>query len=294
MKNRILKSIVLFSVFSVFSVVSRAEVWSDTTFVGSVYTGCYSAISGLTIATTNGGYWTNTAVTYTNYYRLSGTNVAGRLPLSTNLAIVWKPGTGTNAVKITWLRPGGVNRTVIEKSYDAGATWTNWLDVTPGTTNWSDTGSNTWTGTIFTNVSTPIPSPLYPWGTTQDVTSLQAQITSNDSDIATLNTGKFSLAAWQSGSNALHVVDTNMQAQYDGHTNTIITGAHPGAGSASTNNTADFSASVHTHAWTAITNPPTTASGYGITDAATNGVLNGTNGLTWTIGTNQYWILEEP
>lgn len=160
------RTLSLFSVIllSVISAIAGSEIYSDLTFVGSVSTGTYSAISGISAVATNGGYYTNAVVT-TNYYRLCATNPAGRIPLSTNIVVAWTPGTGTNAIQLSWTRPGGVYRQVVERSLDGGVTWSNWLTTLPGASSWLDTGSNTWTPTIFTNAVSPIPAASYPWAT---------------------------------------------------------------------------------------------------------------------------------
>lgn len=147
----------------------RAQFYSDVTFVGSVHTGGYSAIGGISATVTNGGYYTN-ATTWTNYYRLCGTNAGGRIPLSTNVVVTFTGSSISNAVVLSWTRAAGVGRQVIEKSLDGGATWTNWLTLAPTVTSWTDTGSNTWTGTVFTNLHTEIVAGTYPWAPVDLVT----------------------------------------------------------------------------------------------------------------------------
>ena len=156
------KMFLAFVLVALFARTGAAQFYSDVTFVGSVRTGSYHAIIGIASAGTNGGYYTN-PVTLTNYYRMSGTNGDGRIPLSTNVIVTFTGGTNTNAVILAWTRSPGINRQVIEKSYDLGGTWTNWLTVGPTTTTWLDTGSNTWTTNIFTNAFSLIPAGTYPW-----------------------------------------------------------------------------------------------------------------------------------
>lgn len=162
-----------FAIF-VFSSSSNAQFYSDVQFIGDVTTGNYAAVSGLALSYTNTGYFTNIAVAQTNYYRVSATNFAGRIPLSSNIVAIFTPhATLTNAVVLSWTRPGGIARQVIEKSYDAGTTWTNWLTLAPTLATWTDTGSNSWTGTnIFTNVCAAIPAGVYPWATHENITDL--------------------------------------------------------------------------------------------------------------------------
>ncbi len=144
---------------------SSAQIFSDVDFRGNVKTSAWSAVSILSVGTTTNGYYTSG--TRTNYYRLSGTNLAGRIPLSTNIIFTFAGNTNgtTNAVTLTWTRKPGVAMHIIEKSYDLGVNWTNWLTAGPTVTNWTDTGSNTWTATIFTNVYSAIPAQTFPWYT---------------------------------------------------------------------------------------------------------------------------------
>ena len=128
-----------------------ASVFGKIRFLDEIILGRWCSISNITLAAGSGGTYTNG--TYTNYYRISGTNNQGRLPVSTNCSIVLTGTTNaSNAVVMTWPRYDGVRRYVIERSYDAGATWTNWTTVEPGATTWTDYGTNTYAGTTsFTN-----------------------------------------------------------------------------------------------------------------------------------------------
>lgn len=146
------------------------EVYSSVTFVGDVHTSSWSAVEGITYAVTNGGTYTNVA-TVTNYYRLSGTNIGGRIPLSTNIIVAITQSPTTNAIRLSWTRKGGIDRHVIEKSHDLGVTWTNWLSVSPSTNSWLDTGTNVWAATIFTNVYTALPAPAYDFATDVEVST---------------------------------------------------------------------------------------------------------------------------
>ena len=160
--------------------VIAATIYGPTVFMDDVSLGTWSAIdtADVSIATTTGGTWTN-ATAYTNYYRICGTNAKGRLPASDVLSITFTGNTNTtNAVAISWERYDGIRSYVIEYSAD-NASWTNWLTATANTTNWTDTGTNSWTQTMFTNLYSVIASPSTPFGSTQDVASLQAQITAN-------------------------------------------------------------------------------------------------------------------
>ena len=218
-------------------VAGAGELYSDITFVGSVHTGSYQAITGISAVATNGGYYPTNAVATTNYYRLCATNPAGRIPLSTNIVVVWIPGAGTNAVQLSWTRPGGVYRQVVERSLDAGATWTNWLTIVPTASSWLDTGSNTWTASVFTNLYSAIPAGTYPWSSTGDLAAHAAAVgtnvhglgtaaTSNATDFATTSQGV-------AGTNAqarVAVLETNTvsQAMFANHTNTPAMTAHSG------------------------------------------------------------------
>lgn len=140
-------------------------IYSRTVFYGDVSVGSWAAMTNLRSYCTSGGAYTNGAVT--NYYRLSATNRLGRLPLSTNVIVVCPGvtnGSGTNAIALTWARYDGISSYVIEVSTNAGTYWSNWLTLGPSYTNWTDTGTNGWTNSIFTNAHTTlIASPSVPW-----------------------------------------------------------------------------------------------------------------------------------
>lgn len=109
----------------------------------------WTAVSNLT-ATLN----TNGAMTGARYYRVSATNLAGRIPATamTNLTCA------TNGVTLQWKRRDGLMSYVVERSFD-NTTWTNWATVAMGTTNFTDYGTNTWNATAFTGVVSSIAAP---------------------------------------------------------------------------------------------------------------------------------------
>ncbi|NQT92554.1 MAG: hypothetical protein HQ559_07325 [Lentisphaerae bacterium] len=173
-----------------FATPAQAGTMGKTIFMSDVSVGSWTAISNLTIDTTSGGTYTN-ATTNTITCRISGTNKTGRLPVSTNAAISFLGGTnGTNAVTLTWPRYDGVRNYVIEKSYDAGATWTNWLTLGPSVTNWTDTGTNSWTDSVFTNAYTTLmPAPTVPWSPSQDVAEIEANLGTVSARVDVVETG---------------------------------------------------------------------------------------------------------
>lgn len=130
-----------------------ATLYGRTQFRDDVSVGAWSAISSASITTTNGGTYTNGV--YTNYYRITATNYNGRIPLSTNLSLTFSGATNhTNAVFLSWTRYEGITRYVVERSYDAGTTWTNHLTVSASSSNWTDTGTNSWTaGSVTSSVA---------------------------------------------------------------------------------------------------------------------------------------------
>lgn len=137
------------------------KIYGSTTFMGPVSVGAWSAIptSTVVVAQVPGGLWTN-AVAYTNWYRLTGTNAAGRLPVTAAIRVAWTGSTNASAVRLSWPRYDGLSAYVVERSYDAGATWTNWLRAgASSTTNWTDTGTNSWTAGSVTSLVTQIPAP---------------------------------------------------------------------------------------------------------------------------------------
>ena len=170
MKTRILRSFsIVFFAALCSAIVSRpaqaqSTIYSTLTLVGSVRTGSYSAVSGIIATPIPGGYYSN-GIPLTNYYCFCGTNLAGSIPLSTNVVVTWTPGSGTNSVLLQWVRAPGVFRQILLQSFDAGVTWTNWITLPPGTTAWIDTGSNVWMYGNFTNLFPAIPPATYPWPT---------------------------------------------------------------------------------------------------------------------------------
>lgn len=139
-------------------------IYGKTVFYDDVSVGSWNAISNVAWSTGSGGTYTN-PIAYTNYYRLCGTNLKGRIPLSTNVVAIFEGGTnGTNSVRLAWPRYNGVAAYVLDRSYNAGATWTNWLILGPAYTNWTDTGTNTWTAGTWTNGIALIPAPTTAWG----------------------------------------------------------------------------------------------------------------------------------
>jgi len=115
LKSQILKSQIVVILLCLAG-SAGAQRWSDQTFAGSVATGYYQAVSGIWAAYTNTGTMTNGV--RTNYYRLCGTNPAGRIPLSSNAVFSFTGSTNTNALVLAWTRAPGVNAHVIERSYD--------------------------------------------------------------------------------------------------------------------------------------------------------------------------------
>jgi len=138
--------------------------YGKTVFMDDVSVGSYIAPTNLSFATTTGGTYTNGAVT--NYYRMSATNLLGKVPTSTNLIATFTGNTNsgilaTNAVAISWDYYSGAKRMILERSTDLGVTWTNWVSILPSLTSYTDTGTNTWTNSAFSGSA--IPAPTVPW-----------------------------------------------------------------------------------------------------------------------------------
>lgn len=145
--------------------LQAANHYGPTVFYGDVSTGSLTnAPTPMAIeATVSGGSYTNG--TYTNYYRLAGTNLLGRIASSTNLVVSWTGAAeSNNAVRLSWIRYDGIAAMVIERSHDAGSTWTNWTTCSPALTSWVDYGTNAWQTTEFTSLYSLCPAPSVPWG----------------------------------------------------------------------------------------------------------------------------------
>ena len=151
-------------------IVWAAGTYSKTVFYDDVSVGTWTAAGPLTATYTTGGTYTNGA--YTNYYRLNGTNLQGRLPNSTVFTNSWTGTTNaSNAVVLHWPRKDGPQQWVIETSTN-GVQFTNWVFVTGGTfitTNYTDYGTNSWTHTYFTNLYSEIGAITVPWTTSTNL-----------------------------------------------------------------------------------------------------------------------------
>lgn len=186
-------------------IVHRADaatVIYDPVLYGDVTIGAYTSAVYLSRAWATNGVMTNASVTYTNTYRVTPTNRLGRYPLGTNWVTVHMGSATTNAVVLNWQQAGGASGYVVEKSWDAGSTWTNWAATGPLVTNWTDYGSNTWAAPAAWT-SSPIAAPMAPWGGTGDVISLQVQLDSADAHIADVSGRVSHVEAW----------DTNLWTQ---------------------------------------------------------------------------------
>lgn len=199
-----------------------AATFGPTEFADSVSVrSSWSAISNISITATSGGTYTN-ATTWTNYYRICGTNALGRIPVSSNCVVSFTGGTnGTNAVYISWPRKDGVANYTVEKSLDQGVTWTNWLSLGPTLTNWTDSGTNTWTtGSSPTSLYSVITAPVIDLEDASEVrvpgdggTNTAASKGYVTNHVGTAITGKVDIVDWQNSNATLQAgIDTNAAA----------------------------------------------------------------------------------
>lgn len=157
--------------------------YGPSVYYDQLSAGTWTNVAGLSSNAlySSGGTYTNGV--YTNHYRVSYTNIRGRGP-GASWKIVFTGNTngnsahGTNAVNISWAAKGGAASYIVEKSHDAGATWTNWVSVGASSTNWIDRGTNSWTNSIFTNAYSLIPSPptVFTSGTPFQATTSTGQV----------------------------------------------------------------------------------------------------------------------
>ena len=139
-----------------------AQEAGKTKFFDDVSLGTWSAMSNITHGFTTGGTYTNGI--YTNYYRVCATNAKGRLPVSTNVFFTWTgSATTSNAVSLAWSKKLGAQKYVIMRSRNAGSTWTQYVAVAASSTNWTDTGTNTWSNGNITSMYSVISAPSVPW-----------------------------------------------------------------------------------------------------------------------------------
>jgi hypothetical protein len=162
---------VLWASFLVYR-TQAGDVYGKAVFYRDITMGSWDAISNITQATTGGGSYSNAV---TNYYRWSGTNRAGRLPVSSNIIVAINGAAGTNAALFTWPYYDGLRNYVLELSTDAGSTWTQWVaNISPRVTNYTDLGTNVWTETEYTAVVSVIPAPTAPWGASGTLADIEA------------------------------------------------------------------------------------------------------------------------
>ncbi len=145
-------------------------IYSPTIFYRDVSVGLWTSTDAPSMSPTNhaaGGYLNGT---FTRYYRINGTNRAGRLPTSPSNSVTFNANPAltnafalTNAVSISWTPYDGVRSFVIERSED-GANFTNWIAVSGAVTNFIDRATNDWnSGNFSTLFPTTIPEPDVPW-----------------------------------------------------------------------------------------------------------------------------------
>ena len=153
--------------------VNASDIYTPV-FYGNVTVSNWPGITNTAITTTSGGTMTNGV--YTNTYRLYMTNIFGRTTRSTNLTSTFTGDvTYTNAVQLTWGRYYKyATHVIIEKSWDAGVNWTNWIAIAGTNVSYIDYGTNTWTAS--TNTTAAIPSGVYPWSGTADVATVAANL----------------------------------------------------------------------------------------------------------------------
>lgn len=199
-----------FIIFLIPCIIIAGALHSPLDFFRDVSVQSYTAIENISIKVTNGGTFTNG--TFTNFYRVNATSLVGRLPTSVIVSVIFKGNTNTsNAVFLSWSKKAGLRRYIIEFATNT-ANFTNWVDIAITTTNFTDLGTNIPIENLLTSVYSQIPSPTVPWGTTQDVASVQAQVTSNDQDIANLFTSN---TAQEASISALSTSNAAQQTSLD-------------------------------------------------------------------------------
>lgn len=146
-----------------FSVVDSlaAKNYGRTEFWGNISVENWVAISNVTSAVVNGG-GTYTTGTNAFVYRVAGSNSAGRLPSSTNVAVTFVGTTTSNAVKLTWERYQGLSKIVILRSTDAGTNFSFFRIAQANPTSFTDTGLQVFSTNDF-EVGSLIPDPTFPW-----------------------------------------------------------------------------------------------------------------------------------
>jgi hypothetical protein len=135
---------------------AASGVYSKTVFYNDVSVGSWTAMGAPSVSYgTNGAY---AAGGHTNYWRLNGTNLQGRLPVSQVYTSIWTNAVlaSSNSTLLAWAPKDGILGYVVEKSVD-NLTWTNWNAVAVTSTNYTDRGTNSWNYTSFTSLYSVIP-----------------------------------------------------------------------------------------------------------------------------------------
>lgn len=138
--------------------VLAGTFYDRTYFAGDVGLYSWTAPTNFAAAPATGGEYTNAA---TIWYRICGTNAAGRTPWATN-AIALGGGTASNAVALTWDRRDGVTGYWLERCTN-GTTWTDHRAIAVSALGYTDTHGTNWTA--GTNSMAPIGVASVPWAT---------------------------------------------------------------------------------------------------------------------------------
>ncbi len=112
-----------------------------STILGDVTAGPAAVVAAYTNA--DGGTYTNTGTTNTWKYRIAGTNSLGRTAYVTQSITFAESSSG--AVRVAWSRADPVGGYVLAKSFDAGASWSNTINLGASVTQVIDYALSTWT-----------------------------------------------------------------------------------------------------------------------------------------------------
>ncbi len=141
---------------------------NDPTFYGTMSVGTWTNVqSFIGMVTNTGSTYTNG---WTNTYRMSGTNLLGRISYTTNTSLGINGTTNEDAYYFEWRRSERIRHYILERSSDGGSTFTNYVAIAPNVTNWTDSGIEVWAAGNISNYSL-VPNSTFSGLVTADQTN---------------------------------------------------------------------------------------------------------------------------
>ena len=153
--NKIL-AITALLIFGTFT-ANAADVFGTTSFFGDAAMTPWPAPENVAAETTTGGTYTSGSLDFT--YKVSGSNLLGRLPMSSTVNVLFTGSATENAVSVTWEKVDGVFAMILLKSSDGGSTY-EWISLDVDAESFIDDGSHTFDPSDFEANVPVIPDPI--------------------------------------------------------------------------------------------------------------------------------------